>query len=100
MVQKCEPRLETGLAGISMPLKSSENEERCSKQDADIGRAATCTLAPKTKPTGIRLVPGVCDVSVTNACNAKCDFCSYAYDKQLVKEKRCKTRFWLLAKLD
>ena len=71
-----------------MPLKSSENEERCSKQDADIGRAATCTLAPKTKPTGIRLVPGVCDVSVTNACNAKCDFCSYAYDKQLVKEKR------------
>ncbi len=35
-----------------------------------------------------RLVPGVCDVSVTNACNATCNFCSYAYDKQLVKEKR------------
>jgi len=35
-----------------------------------------------------RLVPAVCDVSVTNACNATCDFCSYAYDKQLVREKR------------
>jgi MoaA/NifB/PqqE/SkfB family radical SAM enzyme len=34
------------------------------------------------------LVPAVCDVSVTNACNATCDFCSYAYDKQIVKEKR------------
>lgn len=34
------------------------------------------------------LVPAVCDVSVTNACNATCDFCSYAYDKHLVKDKR------------
>lgn len=35
-----------------------------------------------------RLVPAVCDVSVTNVCNATCGFCSYAHDKQLVKEKR------------
>ena len=35
-----------------------------------------------------RLVPAVCDVSVTNVCNATCDFCSYAYDKQLIKDKR------------
>jgi len=35
-----------------------------------------------------RLVPGICDVSVTNACNAKCSFCSFAYDKQIVKDKR------------
>lgn len=34
------------------------------------------------------LVPAVCDVSVTNACNATCDFCSFAYDKQIIKEKR------------
>jgi MoaA/NifB/PqqE/SkfB family radical SAM enzyme len=34
------------------------------------------------------LVPAVCDVSVTNACNATCDFCSYAYNKQIIKEKR------------
>src|SRR5262245_51427831 len=35
-----------------------------------------------------RLVPAVCDVSVTNVCNATCDFCSYAYDKQIIKDKR------------
>lgn len=34
------------------------------------------------------LVPAVCDVSVTNACNATCDFCMYAYDKQIIKDKR------------
>jgi MoaA/NifB/PqqE/SkfB family radical SAM enzyme len=34
------------------------------------------------------VVPVVCDVSVTNACNATCDFCSYAYNKQIVKDKR------------
>jgi MoaA/NifB/PqqE/SkfB family radical SAM enzyme len=34
------------------------------------------------------LVPAVCDVSVTNACNATCDFCSYAYNKKIIKEKR------------
>lgn len=25
--------------------------------------------------------PGACNIAVTNACNAKCDFCGYAYDK-------------------
>jgi MoaA/NifB/PqqE/SkfB family radical SAM enzyme len=34
------------------------------------------------------LVPGVCDVSVTNVCNATCSFCSFAYDKQIVQDKR------------
>lgn len=34
------------------------------------------------------LVPALCDVSVTNACNATCDFCSYAYNKQIIKDKR------------
>lgn len=33
------------------------------------------------------LVPAVCDVSVTNACNATCSFCSFAYDKQIVRDK-------------
>jgi MoaA/NifB/PqqE/SkfB family radical SAM enzyme len=33
-------------------------------------------------------VPAVCDVSITNVCNATCDFCCYAYDKQLIKDKR------------
>jgi MoaA/NifB/PqqE/SkfB family radical SAM enzyme len=35
-----------------------------------------------------RLIPGVCDVSVTNVCDATCDFCSYAYDKGIVRERR------------
>jgi MoaA/NifB/PqqE/SkfB family radical SAM enzyme len=35
-----------------------------------------------------RLVPAVCDVSVTNVCNATCDFCSYAYDKDVVRDRR------------
>lgn len=34
------------------------------------------------------LVPAICDVSVTNACNATCSFCSYAYDKQIVKDRK------------
>jgi MoaA/NifB/PqqE/SkfB family radical SAM enzyme len=34
------------------------------------------------------LVPSSCDVSVTNVCNATCDFCSFAYDKQIIKDKR------------
>lgn len=48
------------------------------------GTATTEASSPKRSI----LVPAVCDVSVTNACNATCSFCSYAYDKQLVKEKR------------
>ena len=35
-----------------------------------------------------RLIPAVCDVSVTNVCNATCDFCSFAYDKGLVRDRR------------
>ena len=34
------------------------------------------------------LIPGVCDVSVTNVCNATCDFCSFARDKDVVRDKR------------
>jgi MoaA/NifB/PqqE/SkfB family radical SAM enzyme len=35
-----------------------------------------------------RLVPAVCDVSVTNVCNAACDFCSYSRDNDVVRERR------------
>ena len=35
-----------------------------------------------------RLVPAICDVSVTNVCNATCDFCGYARDKGLVHDRR------------
>src|SRR6516165_5943041 len=36
----------------------------------------------------VDLVPAVCDVSVTNACNAACDFRSYARDKGIVRDHR------------
>jgi MoaA/NifB/PqqE/SkfB family radical SAM enzyme len=39
-------------------------------------------------PIGSRLVPAVCDVSVTNVCNAACDFCCFARDKGIVKDRR------------
>lgn len=71
-----------------MPVKATENVGKTARAKADFSRPETGSLAPKAKISGARLVPAVCDVSVTNACNAKCDFCSYAYDKQIVKEKR------------
>lgn len=43
---------------------------------------------PTAKSRHLTLVPSACDVSVTNVCNATCDFCSFSRDKQLVKEKR------------
>jgi MoaA/NifB/PqqE/SkfB family radical SAM enzyme len=49
--------------------------------------AASKTSHPKPQ-IGQRLVPAVCDVSVTNLCNATCNFCSYAHDKGIVKDRR------------
>jgi MoaA/NifB/PqqE/SkfB family radical SAM enzyme len=34
------------------------------------------------------MLPAVCDISVTNLCNATCDFCAFAHDKGLVKNRR------------
>ena len=33
-------------------------------------------------------LPAVCDISVTNVCNAACDFCGFARDKTLVGPRR------------
>jgi MoaA/NifB/PqqE/SkfB family radical SAM enzyme len=33
-------------------------------------------------------LPAVCDVSITNVCNAACDFCGFARDKALIGEAR------------
>lgn len=35
-----------------------------------------------------RRLPAVCDVSVTNVCNAACDFCGFARDKNLAGPKQ------------
>jgi MoaA/NifB/PqqE/SkfB family radical SAM enzyme len=31
--------------------------------------------------------PGVCNMAITNVCNAKCDFCNYARDKMFVQDR-------------
>jgi len=31
--------------------------------------------------------PGICNIAITNACNATCDFCNYARNKDFVTEK-------------
>ena len=40
----------------------------------------------------LRLVPrggpAICNVSVTNACNATCDFCNFAHDKGFVTDRK------------
>src|SRR3954466_9368952 len=40
----------------------------------------------------LRLVPqggpAICNVSVTNLCNATCDFCNFAHDKGFVTDRR------------
>ena len=33
-------------------------------------------------------LPAVCDVSVTNVCNAACDFCGFSRDKKLAGPRR------------
>lgn len=30
--------------------------------------------------------PAICNIAVTNRCNARCDFCNYAYDKEIVQQ--------------
>ncbi len=53
----------------------------------------TCTAFPQSDliPTivmrGRTLIPAVCDVSVTNRCNAGCPFCSFARDKMLSRPR-------------
>lgn len=32
--------------------------------------------------------PALCNIAVTNACNATCDFCNFAYDKGKIGERR------------
>jgi MoaA/NifB/PqqE/SkfB family radical SAM enzyme len=39
-------------------------------------------------PRRWQFLPAACDVSVTNACNASCDFCSFARDKHLTGARR------------
>lgn len=48
--------------------------------------------APVKPDTGAaapgNILPAVCDISVTNVCNAACDFCGFSRDKKLVGPRR------------
>jgi MoaA/NifB/PqqE/SkfB family radical SAM enzyme len=46
---------------------------------------ANRSAAPRAKRN---LLPAICDVSVTNLCNAACDFCGFARDKNLAGPRR------------
>lgn len=53
--------------------------------DGDAARAG----AQQSKLTSLaHRLPAVCDVSVTNVCNAACDFCGFARDKTLAGPRR------------
>ena len=39
----------------------------------------TVRHVPRVAPPNV--LPAVCDVSVTNVCNAACDFCGFSRDK-------------------
>lgn len=45
--------------------------------------AVESILRPGGSGNGKFSTPAVCDVSVTNVCNAACDFCGFARDKTL-----------------
>lgn len=69
-------------------------ERACSQSGDPVGfqRAEGCTHLD-TKSSGGSAVlrnplPAVCDVSVTNVCNAACDFCGFSRDKQMVGPRR------------
>ena len=53
----------------------------------------------KPRPSSWQLLPAACDVSVTNACNASCDFCSFARQKHVVDGRRWVSRSGLVRAL-
>ena len=44
--------------------------------------------SPRASKVRRNILPAVCDVSVTNVCNAACDFCGFARDKNLVGPRK------------
>jgi MoaA/NifB/PqqE/SkfB family radical SAM enzyme len=46
------------------------------------------SLRPVAPRAARNLLPAICDVSVTNVCNAACDFCGFARDKNLAGPRR------------
>lgn len=64
--------------GRGMPASGAEITKRVIPADLPIRRGGIAQ----------GLVPAICDVSVTNSCNATCTFCSYAHDKGIVTDRK------------
>jgi MoaA/NifB/PqqE/SkfB family radical SAM enzyme len=56
--------------------------------DKIIDSPPTHPYTPSKRETHRNPLPAVCDVSVTNVCNAACDFCGFSRDKKLVGPRR------------
>jgi MoaA/NifB/PqqE/SkfB family radical SAM enzyme len=55
---------------------------------AQKARSVETSLRPVAPRSDRNLLPAICDVSVTNVCNAACDFCGFARDKNLAGPRR------------
>jgi MoaA/NifB/PqqE/SkfB family radical SAM enzyme len=55
--------------------------------DSAASTDAGARAAGNRKPAA-NLLPAICDVSVTNVCNAACDFCGFSRDKNLIGARR------------
>src|SRR5215472_11179387 len=49
--------------------------------DSDLEAFAQNTVRHVPRVAPVNVLPAVCDVSVTNVCNAACDFCGFSRDK-------------------
>jgi MoaA/NifB/PqqE/SkfB family radical SAM enzyme len=65
---------------VTSPIKFRSSHQAMVDQISTAPNAKAATLDSR--------LPAVCDVSVTNVCNAACDFCGFARDKTLVGPRR------------
>jgi MoaA/NifB/PqqE/SkfB family radical SAM enzyme len=75
------------LAGASSAASAQVSIERVRTSDAPGKRRGVETSLRSAAPPR-NLLPAICDVSVTNVCNAACDFCGFARDKNLAGPRR------------
>ena len=78
------------MGWLDCPLASVQvSVERGRRSDA---RGNGCLVQSSrrsvARPVERNPLPAICDVSVTNVCNAACDFCGFARDKNLAGPRR------------
>src|SRR5215510_13844413 len=78
-------------ASQSSELMRFANVARVSRPFSPTAQTAQ-PMAVRTMGTSLKMrnleLPAVCDFSVTNVCNAACDFCGFARDKTLAGAAR------------